>query len=207
MGDRGPHSRIVDIRVSAVALATTPTQSLALLGEPADPRIAVDLVEDSSAVRPTFCADEQGSLGCPYADLSSECPAGAHYRARMARYVGEGAQVWRVRVELFAEDPIERVTAAWRSLDRMLPDDDGQQLRPPYNWSFAVDQGIGEASVVGFLFAVRADGLGTAAERAVDLARRVGGDCGVGPELFKVTLIPAEVVPVGQMEWYPPAET
>jgi len=134
-------------------------------------------------------------------------PAGAHYRARMARYIGEGAQVWRVRVELFAKDPDDRMEAAWRSLDRMLPVDDGRELAAPYNWGFAVDQGIGDASVVGFLFAVRADGLGTAAERAVDFVRGVGVDCGVGPELFKLTLIPAEVVPVGQMESYPPAET
>ena len=126
----------------------------------------------------------------------------------MARYVGEGAHVWRVRVELFAEDRNEdRMRAARRSLDRMLPDDDGQQLRAPYNWSFAVDQGIGDASVVGFLFAVRADGLGAAAERAVDFVQRVGASCGVGPELFKVTLIPAEVVPAHEMESYPPSET
>ena len=48
--------------------------------------------------------------------------------------------------------------------------------------------------MVGLVFWVRADDVGTAAALAVDTARRAGADCGVGPERCDVTIIPRNAV-------------
>src|SRR6476646_10249113 len=106
------------------------------------------------------------------------------------RMVGSGAELWRVRVELFAEDDAaHRVWSCAESLEQLLPLDDGEAL-PGIGADHGVDQGIGDAArpVVAMLFWVRADDLGHAAHSAVDFARLAGRDAGVGPRLYKVTV-------------------
>ena len=128
------------------------------------------------------------------------------------RIVGEGEALWRVRVELFAPDAeFHRVGACSVALDRLLPEDDGETL-PGMGGDHGVDQGIGDARrpVVGFLFWVHADDLGRAAHTAVDFARIVGRYPGVGPDLYKVTVLPADAVARPQDPkdpYYPEAET
>jgi hypothetical protein len=75
-----------------------------------------------------------------------------------------------------------------------------------------VDQGIGDARrpVVGFLFWVRADELGQAAQTAVDFARVVGRYPGVDPSLYKVAVLPADAVARPRSPddpYFPEAET
>ena len=128
----------------------------------------------------------------------------------MARCVGDGARAWRVRVELFAlDDSASRVIASLNSLGRLLPTDDGQSLSAWHSLEHGVDQGIGDAArpVVGFVFWVRANDLGVAAQTALDFARTVGDGLGVGPQLYKVSVIPAEAVPPVVHEPYPESET
>lgn len=110
--------------------------------------------------------------------------------------VGDGEALWRVRVELFSPDgEFHRVGACSVALDRLLPWDDGETL-PGMGGDHGVDQGIGDAAwpVVGFLFWVCADDLGQAARTAVDFAPLVGRSPGVGPRLYKVTVLPADAV-------------
>ena len=125
------------------------------------------------------------------------------------RIVGRGEALWRVRVELFAEDDsVHRIGAGSVGLERLLPEDDGETL-PGIGGDHGVDGGIGDATrpVVAFLFWVRADDLGKAAHAAVDFARFVGGDSGVGPRLYKVTVLPADAVARPDDPYYPEAET
>jgi hypothetical protein len=58
------------------------------------------------------------------------------------------------------------------------------------------DQGDGATGrpVVGLTFWVRAEDVGEAAVRALDLARRAGENHGVGPELYDVVVIPSAAV-------------
>src|SRR5258708_3270548 len=128
---------------------------------------------------------------------------------RSVRVVGDGAALWRVRVELFAEDDsVHRVGACAISLARLLPHDDGETLRG-IGADHGVDQGIGDPSrpVVAFLFWVHADDLGRAAQRAVDFVTRAGRDAGVGPRLYKVTVLPADAVARPADPLYPDPET
>ena len=125
------------------------------------------------------------------------------------RVVGHGAALWRVRVELFAHDhAMHRVGASAVALDRLLPPDDGATM-PGMGADHGVDQGIGDATrpVVGFLFWVRADDLGQAAHTAVDFATVAGRAPGVGPRLYKVTVIPNDAVARPDDPLYPDAET
>ena len=125
------------------------------------------------------------------------------------RVVGQGAALWRVRVELFAEDDsVHRVGASADSLARLLPHDDGETL-PGIGADHGVDQGIGDAArpVVAFLFWVHADDLGSAAHAAVAFATLAGRDAGVGPRLYKVTVLPADAVARPDDPRYPDAET
>jgi hypothetical protein len=57
--------------------------------------------------------------------------------------------------------------------------------------------------VVGLLFWVQADDVGEAARIAVDTARRAGAGCGVGPELYDVTIIPLNAVVLPDDPQYP----
>jgi hypothetical protein len=124
------------------------------------------------------------------------------------RTVGEGSALWRVRVELFTDDSARRVQACARSLEQLLPPDDGQSLLG-IGADQGVDQGIGDAArpVVAFLFWTRADDLGPAATTAVEFARLVGRDAGVGPRLYKVTVLPADAVARPDDPTYPDPET
>jgi hypothetical protein len=89
-------------------------------------------------------------------------------RCDAVRIVGRGEALWRVRVELFADDGDvnHRIGASAVALEQLLPEDDGETL-PGMGGDHGVDEGIGDARfpVVGFLFWVRADAVGEAAER------------------------------------------
>jgi len=125
------------------------------------------------------------------------------------RIVGQGEALWRVRVELFAEDgAMHRIGASAVALDQLLPEDDGETLLG-MGGDHGVDGGIGDARgpVVGFLFWVRADGLGEAAETAVDFARLVGRWPGAGPRLYKVVVLPDDAVARPDDPHYPEPET
>jgi hypothetical protein len=109
-------------------------------------------------------------------------------------WVGDGSELWRVRVDLFAADPdSDRVPTTHEALQRELTETDGE-ARP---WGdSAADQGRGIEGrpVVGLVFWVRADEVGEAATLAVETARRAGAASGVGPELFDVIVSPSSAV-------------
>ncbi|MGH9165854.1 MAG: hypothetical protein ACRDZW_10135, partial [Acidimicrobiales bacterium] len=97
--------------------------------------------------------------------------------------IGVGAELWRVRVDLFAEDGDGRRASAAAEALRASMSDDGD---PAVMGGVGADQGLGVTSrpVVGLLFWVRADDVGTAATRAVEAACRAGDEHGVGPDLY-----------------------
>jgi hypothetical protein len=104
-------------------------------------------------------------------------------------WVGSGSNLWRVRVDLLAVDESgHRVGAVWKSVRSRLTSD-GADDRPG---DVGVDQGTGAAQqpVVGMLFWVQADDVGSAASLAVETAIRAGAPHGVGPALYDVTVIP-----------------
>lgn len=116
--------------------------------------------------------------------------------------VGIGAELWRVRVDLFAVDGNgRRASAAVAALRPSLVDDGAL----PRTGGVGADQGLGVTSrpVVGLLFWVRADDVGAAATTAVEAARRAGGDHGVGPDLYDVTVIPRRAVALPDDPLYP----
>ena len=116
--------------------------------------------------------------------------------AWLMRWAGEGSDLWRVRVDLFSADADNRlISAVARSLDSLLTGD----TNDPDAHSYGVDQGLGvtERPVVGLVFWVRADDVGAAAARAVEVARFAGDAAGVGPELYDVTVIPRDAVVTG----------
>jgi hypothetical protein len=109
------------------------------------------------------------------------------------RWVGNGSHLWRVRVDLFAEDAGgARVAAAHQALQRQLTSADAAETPG----DVAADQGLGVEGrpVVGLLFWVRTDEVGLAARTAVETARRAGTDSGVGTELYDVVVIPSAAV-------------
>ncbi len=110
------------------------------------------------------------------------------------RWAGEGSALWRVRVDLFAEDcDGARVETAHQALKRQLTFNDGEA--GAYEGAGA-DQGIGVEGrpVVGLLFWVRADDVGLAAKTAVEAAARAGTESGLGSELYDVVVIPSGAV-------------
>jgi hypothetical protein len=114
---------------------------------------------------------------------------------------GTGWELWRVRVDLFAADGDGiRVAGAAEALRSILDDDGG-----PGDGGVGADQGLGvtHRPVVGLLFWVRADDVGTAASVALEVARRAGADHGVGPELYDVTVIPRQAVVLPDDPLYP----
>jgi hypothetical protein len=73
------------------------------------------------------------------------------------RWVGDGSELWRVRVDLFAPDrEAVRVAQAHHALQRQLTASDDAATRPG---EVAADQGTGIAGrpVIGLSFWVRAD--------------------------------------------------
>jgi hypothetical protein len=134
----------------------------------------------------------------------------------VARWAGAGAELWRVRVDLFADPPGPTHRQAelprrlgWTHVDspvasqmksvrarliEQLIGSDGDTVTD--RGDIGLDQGTGAAdrSVIGLLFWVRADDVGQAAATAVAVARRAGEQDGVGPELYDVTVIPRAAV-------------
>jgi len=108
------------------------------------------------------------------------------------RHAGSGTELWRVRVDLFAEEGDgHRVQACADALSTLLSDGTGEE-----GSSLGVDQGVGDEGrpVVGLLFWVMADDVGGAASTAVEVARLAGKGNGVGPGLYDVTVIPSDAV-------------
>lgn len=112
------------------------------------------------------------------------------------RWVGDGAALWRVRVDLFAErrEPKRQLNAVKKQLAGMLTESDGD-ARTDYG-AIGVDQGTGitRRNVIGMIFWVRADDPGAAAVRAIDVARRAGAGEGAGSEFYDVIVIPQSAV-------------
>jgi hypothetical protein len=99
---------------------------------------------------------------------------------------------WRVRVDLFAEDRKgHRVSACVDTLKELLARSMDDQRD-----GVGGDQGDGATGrpVVGLLFWVRAEDVGDAAVRALELARLAGENHGVGPDLYDVVVIPSSAV-------------
>ncbi len=116
------------------------------------------------------------------------------------RWIGEGSNLWRVRVDLFAADGDgSRVSKCAHDLDQLLTGDDGTR-----GGSMA-DQGLGVEGfpVIGLLFWVRADDVGDAALLAVETARLAGSSHDVGPRLYDVTVIPEDAVAIPHDPSYP----
>jgi len=120
------------------------------------------------------------------------------------RWVGDGIELWRVRVDLFAADRDgARVAAAHEALRRQLTASDDEAGQPA---EVGADQGTGIEGrpVVGLLFWVRADDVGQAASVAVKVARRAGADSGVGTDVYDVVVIPDAAVARPDDPAYPP---
>jgi hypothetical protein len=134
----------------------------------------------------------------------------------VVRWAGAGAELWRVRVDLFAapprpipglpvgerrlgwthfESPVASQMKSVRArLIEQLTGSDGDERTG--RGDIGLDQGTGQAgrNVIGLLFWVRADDVGQAAATAVMVARRAGEPDGVGPQLYDVTVIPRGAV-------------
>jgi hypothetical protein len=120
------------------------------------------------------------------------------------RWVGDGSELWRVRVDLFAPDrDAVLVAQAHHAVQRQLTASDDAATRPG---EVAADQGTGVAGrpVIGLSFWVRADDVGQAARTAVEAARRAGADSGAGSELYDVVVIPSAAVARPHDPAYPP---
>jgi hypothetical protein len=120
------------------------------------------------------------------------------------KWVGNGSELWRVRVDLIAPDHDSgRVPATHEALERHLTETDGAARRPG-DW--AADQGLGREGdhpVVGLVFWVAADEIGQAAALAAETARQAGADGGVGMELYDVVVIPHAAVADHYGDHYP----
>jgi hypothetical protein len=117
-------------------------------------------------------------------------------------WAGTGAELWRVRVDLFAEDNAgHRVSAAHESLRSLLTEGEGG-FEPG---ELGADGGLGVAGgpVVGLLFWVRGDDVGQAATVALETAERAAVGRGVGPELYDLTIIPHSAVVFADNPRYP----
>ena len=127
------------------------------------------------------------------------------------RWTGSGSDLWRVRVDLFVErrGPMrDEIHAIAERLKGVLTQSDGDASTDP--GFFGVDQGAGwpdGKDRIGLTFWVRANGIGEAAERAVDIARGVCGDEGAGSALSDVTVIPRDAVTFPGDARYPPRPT
>jgi hypothetical protein len=120
------------------------------------------------------------------------------------RWVGDGSELWRVRVDLLVPDrEAVRVTEAHHALQRELTASDDAATRPG---EAAADQGTGIAGrpVIGLSFWVRADDVGQAASIAVETACRAGANSGVGTDLYDVVVIPNAAVARPDDPAYPP---
>lgn len=127
------------------------------------------------------------------------------------RWAGTGPELWRVRVDLFAErrgTARDQITAIAERLKARLTESDGDAATD--RGFFGVDQGSGGAggrNVIGMTFWIRANGIGEAAVNAVELARIVGAGEGAGPGLYDVTVVPRDAVTFPDDDRYPPRPT
>jgi hypothetical protein len=118
------------------------------------------------------------------------------------RWAGEGSELWRVRVDLFAVDGNPRrvgeTSEALRGLLTSKDDDVSSDL-------IGTDQGTGvsDRPVVGITFWVRANDVGGAAVTAVETACRAGVSSGIGPDLYDVVVIPGAAVALPNDPDYP----
>lgn len=122
------------------------------------------------------------------------------------RWVGEGSELWRVRVDLFVERarPVKpQMNEIAKSLKSALTGNDGDAATGV--GEATLDQGTGAANrpVIGLLFWVRADDVGQAALTAVDVARRASASAGAGPDLYDVVVIPRTAVSFSKDRQYP----
>jgi hypothetical protein len=118
------------------------------------------------------------------------------------RWVGEGSELWHVRVDLLApDDDSSRVSDARRSLLRLLVETDGGA-----GYQAAVDQGTGVEgqAVLGLSFWVRADDVGSAATVALSTARSAAAGGLAGPEFYDVVVVPRSAVRVPEDEHHLP---
>jgi hypothetical protein len=151
--------------------------------------------------------------------------------ARVVRWAGAGAELWRVRVDLFAAPPqphhvqaaerkaaeprqfgwthlsspvVHQMESVYARLKEQLTTSDSDTVTD--RGDIGIDQGTGAAGrdVIGMLFWVRADDVGRAAMTAVAVARSAGEQDGVGPELYDVTVIPRAAVSLPGDPSYPP---
>lgn len=108
------------------------------------------------------------------------------------KWIGEGAELFSVRVDLVAPDGTNRwVTPVAEALVERLVFSGGTER------SLAgVDQGRGHegAPVVGLTFLLRADDFAGAATLAVETACAAGADAGVTGPVYDVVLVPEETV-------------
>ena len=115
---------------------------------------------------------------------------------------GQGAELWRVRVDLFGRDnSAPLVSGVFESLRSLLTEGKG-----PYEpGEIGVDGWLGVARqpVTGLLFWVRGDDVGQAAVTALETARDAAAGHGVGPELYDLTLIPHGAVVFPNDPTYP----
>jgi hypothetical protein len=113
-------------------------------------------------------------------------------------HAGDGTDSWHARVDLIAPDNDKaRVGVAAEALRRQL-----HGTHAGTGWGAGVDQGIGVEGqpVIGFVFWVRADDLGSAALTALDTARRAGAAANLGPDYYDVSLVPRSSVLVPEDE-------
>ena len=118
-------------------------------------------------------------------------------------WAGSGAELWRVRVDLFVPDDSPKwVSIASEGLRPLLTGGDDKTPRGAYG----IDQGTGIASrpVVGLLFWIRADDVGRAALEAVETARRALAEHVENASLYDVTVIPEAAVAREDDLVYPP---
>lgn len=118
-------------------------------------------------------------------------------------WAGQGSELWRVRVDLFAErrEPARRqVGDIAGRLKTLLTQNDGDAKT-----GIGVDQGTGATNrpVIGMSFWVRADDVGSAATTAIEIARRAGANEGAGPDLYDVVVIPRDAVVLPDDPTYP----
>jgi hypothetical protein len=119
-------------------------------------------------------------------------------------WVGDGSELWGVRVDLFAPDRDgASVAEAHDALQRELTASDDAATRPG---EVTADQGTGIAGrpVIGLSFWVRADDVGQAARTAVETARHAGTDSGVGTDLYDIVVIPNAAMARRDDPAYPP---
>lgn len=131
-----------------------------------------------------------------------EKPAGFESRVCEAlgvRWIGDGDQLFSVRVDLIAPDDTSTwVTPVATALKERLPFTNGSDRA-----LVGVDQGRGHegSPVVGLTFLLRADGFGPAADLAVETARSAAAEAGVTGGVYDVVLVPEQtvVLPEGEL--------